>query len=128
MVACREKVTYNPGIFFSVTMARAKGARCPGFAVHRSVKEGRLHQRRDRQPARLWIGHCRARAALDPHPLEKGTGLMSGDSSMNTPPVPLSVQRRVDAVCQRFEAAWKAGQCPPIEPYLGETPEPERSE
>jgi WD40 repeat protein/serine/threonine protein kinase len=32
--------------------------------------------------------------------------------------VPLSVELRVDRVCVRFEAAWKAGQRPRIEEYL----------
>jgi tRNA A-37 threonylcarbamoyl transferase component Bud32 len=32
----------------------------------------------------------------------------------------------VDAVCDRFEKAWRAGQRPPIEGYLGELPEPAR--
>jgi hypothetical protein len=35
--------------------------------------------------------------------------------------------QRVDEVCDRFEDAWKAGQRPRIEDYLGTTPEPERS-
>jgi hypothetical protein len=30
--------------------------------------------------------------------------------------LPLSVARRVDAVCYRFEMAWKAGQRPPARP------------
>jgi serine/threonine-protein kinase len=34
---------------------------------------------------------------------------------------------RVDAVCDRFEAAWQAGQRPRVEDYLGDAPEPERS-
>jgi serine/threonine-protein kinase len=33
----------------------------------------------------------------------------------------------VEAVCNRFEAAWKAGQRPPLAAYLGETPEPDRA-
>jgi len=34
-----------------------------------------------------------------------------------------SLGGRMDAVCDRFEAAWKAGRRPPIEDYLGEVPE-----
>ena len=34
-----------------------------------------------------------------------------------------SLGGRVEAVCDRFEAAWKAGRRPPIEDYLGEVPE-----
>jgi ABC-type amino acid transport substrate-binding protein/tRNA A-37 threonylcarbamoyl transferase component Bud32 len=42
------------------------------------------------------------------------------------PTVPLSVARRVNAVCNRFELAWQAGQRPCLEDYLGDTPGPER--
>jgi tetratricopeptide (TPR) repeat protein len=34
--------------------------------------------------------------------------------------------QRVDVVCDRFEAAWKAGQRPQIEQYLADTPEGDR--
>jgi serine/threonine protein kinase/Tfp pilus assembly protein PilF len=36
--------------------------------------------------------------------------------------------RQLDQLCDRFEAAWKAGQRPRIESYLGDLAEPERSE
>jgi serine/threonine protein kinase/tetratricopeptide (TPR) repeat protein len=39
----------------------------------------------------------------------------------------LSQALRIDQVCNRFELAWKAGQRPPIEDFLSDTPEPERS-
>jgi serine/threonine-protein kinase len=39
----------------------------------------------------------------------------------------LSLQKRVDEVCLRFERAWKAGQRPALEEFLGDTPEPERA-
>jgi serine/threonine protein kinase len=42
--------------------------------------------------------------------------------------LPLAVARRVNAVCNRFELAWQAGQRPRIEDHLGEVPEPDRSE
>src|SRR5437867_13230432 len=35
--------------------------------------------------------------------------------------------RRVDELCNRFEAAWKAGQRPRIEDYLGDTRGTDRS-
>jgi WD40 repeat protein/tetratricopeptide (TPR) repeat protein len=41
--------------------------------------------------------------------------------------LPLSAVRRINAVCNRFELAWKAGPRPLIEDYLGNTPEPERA-
>ena len=37
-----------------------------------------------------------------------------------------SLVRRVDAVCDRFERAWLAGQRPQIEEFLAAVPEPER--
>jgi serine/threonine protein kinase len=39
----------------------------------------------------------------------------------------ISVQRHVDEICLRFERAWKAGQRPAVEEYLGDAPEPERT-
>jgi eukaryotic-like serine/threonine-protein kinase len=39
--------------------------------------------------------------------------------------LPLSGKVRVDEICARFEAAWKAGQRPSIEQYLAVTPEAE---
>ena len=35
--------------------------------------------------------------------------------------------RQIDQACDRFEAAWKAGQRPHPEEYLGTAGEPERS-
>jgi serine/threonine-protein kinase len=57
---------------------------------------------------------------------------MSTDSPIENNPRRLSIVQRVDEACDRFEAAWAAagseGQRPRIEDYLGDTPEPERSE
>jgi hypothetical protein len=39
----------------------------------------------------------------------------------------LDVVRRIDAVCRRFEADYRAGQSPAIADYLGEVPEVGRS-
>jgi tetratricopeptide (TPR) repeat protein len=44
----------------------------------------------------------------------------------NGPSLSLSVARRIDAVCVRFEAAWRAGQAPRIEDFLGDTQQAER--
>ena len=41
---------------------------------------------------------------------------------------PPTAGRHVDEVCDRFEAAWLAGQRPCVKEYLGEAPEPERSD
>jgi serine/threonine protein kinase len=52
---------------------------------------------------------------------------MSGTSPSDNPSVSFSIQQRVDQVCDRFEAAWQAGQQPHIEDYVGQPPEPERT-
>ena len=46
----------------------------------------------------------------------------SGNESL-----PLSMAQRVDAACSRFDKAWKEGQRPRIESFLGETLDPERA-
>jgi serine/threonine-protein kinase len=38
----------------------------------------------------------------------------------------VSLQQRIDEVCLRFERAWKAGQRPALEDFLGSSPEAER--
>src|SRR4051794_35405045 len=37
------------------------------------------------------------------------------------PTLPLEIQRLIDARCEQFEAAWRAGQQPTIEEYLPRT-------
>src|SRR5262245_46982577 len=65
-------------------------------------------------------------AAADPEHLGKGDGAMSGTHRRpGSEALPLLVELRVDAVCRRFEAAWRAGRRPRIEDHLGEAPEPE---
>jgi len=41
--------------------------------------------------------------------------------------IPLSIEQRVDDVCDRFEAAWRDGQRPPVEDFLGSRDGMERS-
>jgi tRNA A-37 threonylcarbamoyl transferase component Bud32 len=52
---------------------------------------------------------------------------MSESFLSSEPALPLAVERRLNVVCNRFEMAWKAGQRPRIEDYLGDAPEPERA-
>jgi formylglycine-generating enzyme required for sulfatase activity/tRNA A-37 threonylcarbamoyl transferase component Bud32 len=40
--------------------------------------------------------------------------------------LPLSAEQRIDEACQRFEAAWKAGERPDLEDYLGPSEAEER--
>ena len=42
-------------------------------------------------------------------------------------PLPLSLARQINALCNRFEKAWQAGRRPAIEEYLGDSVEPARS-
>ena len=51
---------------------------------------------------------------------------MSGTDPGDDPSLPLSQLERVVATCDRFEAAWRAGQRPRVEDYLGDLPDPER--
>ena len=49
----------------------------------------------------------------------------SGSSNVS---LPLSTLKRINSVCLEFEAAWKKGDEPRIEDYLGEAQGPERRE
>jgi len=44
-----------------------------------------------------------------------------------SPSLSLTALERMERICTRFEDAWKAGQQPKLEAYLGNSPEPERS-
>ncbi len=48
---------------------------------------------------------------------------MSDVSQLDIASLPLSLARRLDDVCRRFEDAWAAGQQPAIETYLHEAPD-----
>jgi serine/threonine-protein kinase len=52
---------------------------------------------------------------------------MPGPAPNSGDGVSLSAEHRVDAVCQRFEAAWKAGEEPRIAEFLTGWEEPDRS-
>ncbi len=41
-------------------------------------------------------------------------------------PLPLSVLDEIDQICDRFEGAWRRGEAPRMEDYLGEVAEPDR--
>jgi serine/threonine protein kinase len=53
---------------------------------------------------------------------------MSGEPSSNPESLPLSLQKRVDEACDRFEEAWRVGQRPRIEEYLALAQESDRPE
>ena len=48
---------------------------------------------------------------------------MSEPSTSVSGPLPSAMARRVDAACDRFESAWRAGQRPRIEDVLVDFPE-----
>jgi tRNA A-37 threonylcarbamoyl transferase component Bud32 len=47
--------------------------------------------------------------------------------ALDSEPPPESLARLVDQVCGRFEAAWRGGERPRVEDFLGDEPEPARS-
>jgi WD40 repeat protein/tRNA A-37 threonylcarbamoyl transferase component Bud32 len=47
--------------------------------------------------------------------------------AFDSEPLPESLARLVDRVCDRFEAAWQGGERPRVEDFLGDEPEPARS-
>jgi hypothetical protein len=53
---------------------------------------------------------------------------MSGMADEPTDALPVSQLLEIDAICARFEAAWKAGEQPKVEDYLGTTRGPQRAE
>jgi hypothetical protein len=48
---------------------------------------------------------------------------MSDVSSCEEHPLPLSLARRINEVCNRFELALQAGPRPRLEDFLGDTPD-----
>src|SRR5208337_2938378 len=88
--------------------------------------DGRRHQRRDRRATGLLPADRDEQAHLDPE--EVGGCVMSGTDPGDDPSLPLPQFERVVATCDRFEAAWRAGQRPRVEDFLGEVPETERPE
>ena len=69
----------------------------------------------------------RAETAADPRPLDEGGDFMSDATPTEEGNRSPSLGGRVEALCDRFEAAWKAGRRPRIEDDLGEVPEPVRA-
>ena len=49
---------------------------------------------------------------------------MNTESEAGGAALPLALERRVDAACRRFEAAWRAGARPHLEDYLADCPGP----
>jgi tRNA A-37 threonylcarbamoyl transferase component Bud32 len=52
---------------------------------------------------------------------------MSADSGPGSAALTLSLERQVNAACDRFEAAWQAGGRPRLEDYLADCPGPARA-
>jgi serine/threonine-protein kinase len=52
---------------------------------------------------------------------------MNGIPVSDNGSLPLEVEEQVDRICDRFEDAWKQGQRPQIEDYLGDLAEPGRT-
>src|SRR5262249_47838812 len=62
-----------------------------------------------------------------PQPLGAGEYAVSETTRLDRESLPPSVVQRIDEACDQFEAAWRAGQQPCIEAYLGDMAEPGRS-
>src|SRR6516165_8654924 len=52
---------------------------------------------------------------------------MSDDTRPGFPALPLALARKVDQICNRFEAAWKKGQRPRLEDCLRDVDEQDRA-
>src|SRR5206468_467720 len=79
--------------------------------------------RRDRRPARLCAAVGQAEAAPDPQPVGPRGRPMTPPSAA----LPADVARRIEAACDRFEAAWRAGDPPRAEDFLAGWAEPGRT-
>src|SRR5262249_34547458 len=86
---------------------------------------GRL--RADRGPPGQGAEHRRAAPAPDPCPLGRRGGALSRSFPMPPsavpPTLPLELQRRLDDVCNPYEAAWSRGARPRPEEGLRDAPE-----
>src|SRR5260221_3875564 len=92
----------------------------------RRAKTRGLYRRRDRRAVRLYSSHSRAEAGSDPPDLVGVRTVMSRvDTGRSRPPE--NRAERVDLVCDRFEADWRAGRHPRIEDLLDTAPAGDRS-
>src|SRR5262249_59002881 len=81
----------------------------------------------DRGTAGLQPAVGRPQAPADPQGLGRGGGPTMNDDRPDDPEtLTLRQADRVDRVCDRFEAAWRAGERPSIADYLGAATGPER--
>src|SRR5262249_37492899 len=123
----------EPGADARVRRLRGRGvpapARLPGgprTGSGRPVADGRLHGGGDRCPPPLRTAVRQAQAAADPGPPGEGGHAVSADSLPDQEALPLSLARRVEQVCNQFEAAWRTGTPPRIEDFLGGWCAPDR--
>src|SRR6478752_4608575 len=72
------------------------------------------------------VADGRAQAELDSPNLERGNALMSAVSQLDLTELPLPLSKRINQICNRFEAAWKRGQRPRLEDFLEGVPEADR--
>jgi hypothetical protein len=52
---------------------------------------------------------------------------MTGDSDHTLSGLDIELARRIDAVCRRIDADWRAGGRPLMDEYLMEVPDPARA-
>src|SRR5262249_4816806 len=107
--------------------APGRPARRRDAPLGRRLEDGGLDQPRDRRAARLRRAHGRAQAPLDPTALGRRGRSMSTRGAVDDSDLPATLVEVLERVCDRFEAACKAGGRPRIEDYLREMPESGRS-
>src|SRR5207248_3413282 len=96
-----------------------------GAAPGRRLEDGEPDQRRDRRAARLLEADRDPEAGGDPRHLGRGVGAMSDTHYLSA--VSPEEARQIVRACDRFEAAWRAGQRPRPEGYLGAASGPARA-
>src|SRR5262249_19087284 len=93
----------------------AQPAGRPRAAPAGAAEARRVHQRGGRRAPRLRPDYGAADAQVDPAELAAGDGGMRP-----AVPDPLEVAQRLNAVCRRFERAWRDGRRPVLAAYLDE--------
>src|SRR5262249_21160006 len=89
----------------------------PGAGEAGPAEDGRVHQRGDCRRVRLRPAHGGAQAASDPQDLGAGRRTMN-TSEANSEDPSVVAERRLGALCDRFEAAWRNVACGGPRPSL----------
>src|SRR5262249_55457070 len=99
-------------------------ARRSAAGSRRAGATGRLDRSGDRGPTGVQPAHRGPETGSDPKALGRGDRTMNPRSPVET--LTSAPARRVDEVCDRFEAACREGRWPRIEDYLDQCPDEAR--